>query len=105
MLKSSFGLQYYIEIIKNNLSELQNFGLKRIGIFGSIVTGKPNQDSDLDILIEFEVSKNTYKNLLSIHDLLQNLFTQKIDLVTKDGLSKHIKDSVLNEVVYIEASS
>ncbi len=52
-----------IRLIKENYGEIKKFGVKRIGIFGSVVRGEAGEDSDIDILVEFEygnaVSNNT----------------------------------------------
>ncbi|MFV2016189.1 MAG: nucleotidyltransferase family protein [Candidatus Heimdallarchaeota archaeon] len=107
MQKSTFpeALAQKIKIINQNMPNLIELGVKKVGIFGSFVTGSNDEESDLDILIEFNKDFNTYDNLLNVHFLLQKLFPQKIDLVTINGLSPYIKESVLTEVVFVEASS
>ncbi|KJU86807.1 nucleotidyltransferase, partial [Candidatus Magnetobacterium bavaricum] len=43
-----------IEVLKNN-GELirERYGVKRIGIFGSFARGQGNDNSDVDVLVEF----------------------------------------------------
>lgn len=43
-----------IKRIRENKDKIKGFGVKRIGIFGSIVRGEDKEDSDIDIIVEFE---------------------------------------------------
>jgi hypothetical protein len=39
---------------------------------------------------------------MAVYDIFENLFkNEKIELVTKNGLSKYIGPKILNEVVYV----
>ncbi len=80
---------------------LTRFGVKRIGLFGSYSKNSQRKDSDIDILIVFNSDQETYDNLLRIYDLLEKTFkNKKIDIVTKNGLSKYIGSYILNETEY-----
>jgi len=39
---------------------LEQFGVKRIGLFGSYVKNQQNEESDLDFLVEFKKGKKTF---------------------------------------------
>lgn len=41
----------------NNSNKIKSFGVNKLGVFGSLVNGTPKNDSDIDLLVEFEVSK------------------------------------------------
>lgn len=43
--------------IRTLLPELLKLGIKKIGIFGSVIRGETTIDSDVDILIEFQPYK------------------------------------------------
>lgn len=58
--------------------------------------------SDIDILIDFVPQKETYDNFLAVYDLIEEIFKgQKVEIVTKNGLSSHIGPKILNEVHYV----
>ena len=76
---------------------------KRVSLFGSYIYGNPKKNSDLDVLIEFSPRATiTLFDLAEIQRNMQKSTKIKIDLVTKGGLSKFIKEEVLSkaEVIY-----
>ena len=53
------------DIIKTLLShkeKIRSFKIDRIGLFGSFNKGNYNNESDIDLLIEFQLGKKTFKN-------------------------------------------
>jgi len=87
--------------MKQQKRELQNFGIVRIGLFGSYVREEQTEKSDIDILIEFEPEKENFDNYMSVYDMLENLFrNEKVEIVTKNGLSPYIGPQILKEVIY-----
>ena len=52
-----------IRRIRENYGEIKKFGVKRIGIFGSVVREEAGENSDIDILVEFEDGKKLLKIL------------------------------------------
>ncbi len=61
--------------------------------------------SDIDLLIDFEPEKENFNNFMAVYDLFENLFkNEKIEIVTKNGLSKHIGPKILNDVMYVEGA-
>ena len=91
--------------IANNLSNMRKFGIKRIGLFGSVVRGDEKIDSDIDILVEFEKGHEKFTNLMELYFYLQDMLGRKIDLVTTGSLSVYLAPYILEEVEYIEAAS
>lgn len=81
---------------------LRQYGVSAVGLFGSTVRGENRQDSDIDILIDFSIDQETYVNYLSVCALLEQLFeNQQVDIVTRNGLSRHIGPMILKEVEYV----
>ncbi|MCD6532279.1 nucleotidyltransferase family protein [bacterium] len=93
-------------IIKNHKDELrEKYGVRRIGIFGSIVRGEAREDSDVDILVEFEEGKATFDNFLGLVEHLERLLGKKIDLLTIDGVRSiridYIREEIEESVIYV----
>jgi len=93
-------------IIKNHKDELrEKYGVRRIGIFGSIVRGEAREDSDVDILVEFEAGKATFDNFLGLVEYLERLLGKKIDLLTIDGVKSiridYIREGIEESVIYV----
>ncbi len=90
-----------IEIKLNQLKpELSvKFHVSRIGYFGSYASGSPNENSDLDLLVEF--SEPIGWKFFTLERFLEQSFGLPIDLVTENALKERIKVPILNQVNYI----
>ncbi|MBI5191221.1 MAG: nucleotidyltransferase family protein [Nitrospirae bacterium] len=89
-----------IEILRQHEDELRRqFGVKRIGVFGSFARGEQTKMSDVDVLVEFDRPVGLFEFIgLEMH--LEGLLGRKVDLVTKNALKPYIKDRILEEVMY-----
>lgn len=77
----------------------RDYSVKQIGLFGSYADDTNNEDSDIDLLVEFE--KPIGWKYFSLEIYLENIFGRKIDLVTKNALKEQIKDRILSQVKYV----
>lgn len=93
------------EILKKlraNMQMLSKLGIRNVGLFGSYLRNEQSNESDIDLLIDFEPEKESYDNYMAVYDLLENIFkNEKIEVVTKNGLSPYIGPNILNEVTYV----
>lgn len=88
--------------IKSHKGALSKYGVSSIGLFGSYLRNEQTNNSDIDLLINFEPEKETFDNLMAIYDMLEDIFkNEKIEIVTKNGLSKYIGPQILNKVMYV----
>ena len=91
-----------IETLKTNKPELSKFGVVNVGLFGSYLRNEQSGASDIDLLIDFEPGKENFDNYMAVYDLFDNIFeNQKVEVVTKNGLSKYIGPKILKEVSYV----
>jgi hypothetical protein len=94
--------EYILSRIRSSRSELDQYGIKSIGLFGSYARDEQSEDSDIDILIDFEPDKENFDNFMAAYDILEKMFeNQKVEVVTKNGLSPYIGPQILNEVSYV----
>ncbi len=77
----------------------ERFGVKEIGLFGSIAKGLGRPDSDVDVLVEFERPVDIFE-FLDVKEYLEELFGRKVDLVTKKALKPLLREKILNEALY-----
>jgi len=89
------------EVLRQNKRVFFDFGVKRLGVFGSFVRGEQDEKSDIDVLVEFDKDKKNYKNYMAINDYLEDLFDRKVDVVTKESLSRYIGPYIKKEVEYV----
>jgi uncharacterized protein len=91
-----------ISVLKTHKKELSKYGVSNIGLFGSYLRNEQSTHSDIDLLIDFEPQKETFDNYMAVYDIFERLFkNEKVEIVTKNGLSKHIGPRILNHVLYV----
>jgi hypothetical protein len=87
-----------INVLKENLEELQSFGVERIGLFGSFLRGDANEESDLDFLVVFE--ENTFDDYMGLKLFLEDLFDRSVDLVIESDDREEL-DHVKRDAEYV----
>jgi len=80
--------------------EIQQFGVKRIGLFGSFSTNNQHRKSDIDILVEFKKGNKTFDNYMELKFFLEKSFGRPVDLVVKEAVKRELKPSILKSVRY-----
>ena len=86
-------------LLESNRSRLKDFGVREIGIFGSVVRGEQDRTSDVDVLVDLE--KHTFSSYMGLLFFLEELFGRKVDLVMKDAIKPAIRENILSETVYV----
>lgn len=89
-----------LNILRQNKSRLSQLGASRIGLFGSQLRDDATADSDLDLIVEFDHGKKSFDNYIDLCFYLEELFQKKVDLLTPESLSPHMKDHILREARY-----
>ena len=91
-----------IATIRSNKSRLFGLGVQTIGLFGSYVRNEQSTGSDIDLLIDFHPGKENFDNYMAVYDLVESIFKgERIEVVTKNGLSKHLGPRILKDVLYV----
>jgi hypothetical protein len=78
---------------------LQN-GIRRAAFFGSIMRGEMTDESDIDILVEFEGRKSLL-DLAGLKLDLEDALQRRVDLLTYRSLHPMLKYRILAEQVPI----
>ncbi len=94
-----------LELIQANKDRLQNYGVKRIGLFGSFVREEQNAESDVDLLVDFEPGQKTFRNFMNLSFYLEDLLQRRVEIVTPEFLSPYIGPHILREVQYVPLAS
>jgi uncharacterized protein len=75
-------------------------GVKRVGLFGSFSRGENKEGSDIDFLVEFNEGQKSYDNFIELSFLLEEIFKNKVDLLTLESLSPYLKPYILKEIEF-----
>lgn len=93
-------LHEIIKILNEHKEELRKkYKITEIRIFGSYVRGEQREESDIDLIVDFEEIP-TLIELMKIQEELEKLLGVKIDLLTEESISPFIKPYI-KEVVTI----
>jgi uncharacterized protein len=91
-----------IKTLKTNKPKFKKFGVTSLGLFGSYLHNQQTNESDIDLLIDFEIGKENFDNYMAVYDLFEKIFkNEKIEVVTKNGLSPYIGPKILKEIQYV----
>uniref|UniRef100_UPI0040479E49 nucleotidyltransferase family protein n=1 Tax=Mariniflexile sp. TaxID=1979402 RepID=UPI0040479E49 len=91
-----------LNTLESNKIKLSKLGIRKVGLFGSYIRNEQTNESDIDLLIDFDPEKENFGNFMAVYDFFENLFkNEKVEVVTKNGLSPHIGLKILNEVQYV----
>lgn len=91
-----------LKTLKLNKLKFSKLGIRSVGLFGSYIRNEQSSESDIDLLIDFEPEKENFDNYMAAYDLFEKIFkNEKIEVVTKNGLSPYIGPKILNEVQYV----
>ena len=102
-MRDGKSLETLKRMLKKHEKEItERYRVDKIGIFGSYVRGGEREDSDIDILVEFEPDARVdIIEFIALEEYLSEILGEKIDMVMKSALKPVIGRHILNEVVYI----
>ena len=90
-----------IKRLKDMNSQLnKDFGVSKIGVFGSYASGEEKESSDIDVLVEFNKPMNLFE-FSRLKSFLSKQLGIQVDLVTPAALKPLIKDKILESVAYV----
>ena len=76
------------------------YKVREIGLFGSVVRGTAKRNSDVDILVDF-VELPDLLRFIELERYLQTILKKKVDLVDRGGLRPGLREAILSEVVFV----
>ena len=87
-----------VNVDKAALAELcKKRHIKKLALFGSVLRPDFRDDSDVDVLVEFEPGLTPGFGFFAIQDELSELLGRKVDLNTPQFLSPYFRDRVIEE--------
>ncbi|MBN1586563.1 MAG: nucleotidyltransferase family protein [Candidatus Omnitrophica bacterium] len=89
-----------LRTLKECEAEFRSHRVKSLALFGSVARDEARQDSDIDILVEFEGTA-TYDRYFRLKSLLEDRLNTQVDLVTRNGVRKELLPEVDGEAVYV----
>lgn len=93
-----------LELIRDKYPYLsQEFGVEKIGIFGSASKGEAKEDSDIDIVVRLREPIGF--KFIELAEYLEHLLHKKVDVLTESGIdnirNKAIVEDIKRNIVYV----
>lgn len=91
-----FDIRTLIEICRRN-------DVSKIGVFGSMARGEANDQSDIDLLVEFSRRKSLLA-MVALERQIAAALGRKVDLLTEAAISPYLRDRILGDLLVIYES-
>ena len=90
----------YLQLLRQyKESASKKYGIKRIGIFGSVARGEQTENSDVDIVVS--LTKPRLFTLVHIKEDLQQIFGRPVDIVReRDDMDLLLKNCILRDGIF-----
>jgi predicted nucleotidyltransferase len=98
--KRGLGIDDLLKDRRDDILRLADkHGATRVRVFGSVARGEARPDSDIDLLVDWDMSRISAWGGAGLDIELERLLGRKVDITTEDGLHWYIRDRVLREAV------
>jgi hypothetical protein len=77
----------------------KQYAVSELGLFGSYVRNEQNDQSDIDILVDFK--RPIGIEFVDLADLLEKELDLKVDLVSRNGIKPKYFSAIQPEIVYV----
>ncbi|OGG08979.1 hypothetical protein A2154_05305 [Candidatus Gottesmanbacteria bacterium RBG_16_43_7] len=76
----------------------ETYDISYLGLFGSYAIGQEREDSDVDLLVDFNNTKSLLEKGRVLIEL-QNLFNREVDLVSRKNIKPSLKPFINNQLI------
>ncbi|MEX0845765.1 MAG: nucleotidyltransferase family protein [Balneolaceae bacterium] len=91
-----------LKLLEENREQIKEFGVSKLGLFGSYAKGAQTEDSDMDFYVEFNDGKKTFDNLMNLAFYLEDHLGHKVDLLTDKSVSERFRNVMEKDIHYVE---
>jgi uncharacterized protein len=92
--------QRLLVLLAEQRDRLPTFGVRGLSVFGSAARDELREDSDIDLLVEFE-GPVTLTRYMSFKFFLEDLLGREVDLVTEKGLRRELRPQVERDALRV----
>ena len=94
------SLEEVQELLSENLNTLKRrYKIKRLGVFGEYARGEQDDNSEVDILIEFD--KGIGLEFVDLEEQLEKILGERVHIVPKSGVQRKYLKAIRQDIVYI----
>lgn len=85
---------------QHRLEIIRQFAVRQLALFGSTARDEARDDSDIDVLVEFE-NPATFDRYVGLAAYLEKILGQNVDLVTVRGLKPRARQHVERDLIRV----
>ncbi|MEX0269378.1 nucleotidyltransferase family protein [Leptolyngbyaceae cyanobacterium UHCC 1019] len=93
------------QLLKSRREEILNIAAKHgafnVRVFGSVARGEADEQSDIDLLVDYSLDKISAWFPAGLVLDLEKLLGRKVDVATEPALKQRIREQVLKEAVLL----
>ena len=90
-------------ISKNKPMLQEKFHISRTGLFGSYARNEQSNNSDIDLIVEFDENTNDlYDIKIALKQFFRDNLNVDVDLCRGKYLKPRYKNRILNETIYVD---
>jgi predicted nucleotidyltransferase len=101
-VKTKLNKDKVFQLLQDHAEEVREFGVSRLGLFGSMVRDEATNESDIDILVEFKEGQKNYDNFIHLVYFLEDLLQRDVDLVTRKAIADWMLPHIDKQIEYVE---
>jgi len=95
-------LDEIVEYLRTNKKALRdNFGVTRLGLFGSFVGQTQHISSDIDLVVEFEKGRKNIHAFLQLKRFLEKEFARRVDMGFEHSLKPLVRENIKGRILYV----
>lgn len=88
--------------LEENLEFLKKtFKISKIGLFGSFSRDKADENSDIDLIVEFEGEVDIFETKEKLRQFFRESLGREVDIVRQKYLKPRAKERILEEAIYV----
>lgn len=90
-----------LSLIRSHLPELiERFCVRRLSLFGSVARDQASENSDVDLLVEFD-GVATSRRFFGLKFFIEDLLERPVDLVTSKSLRPELRPTIEAELINV----
>jgi uncharacterized protein len=90
-----------IAALRQRASEIQDFGATSLYLFGSTARNEGNDDSDVDLFVDYDPERFSFVELIQLRKRLSDILGRSADLTTREGLHPLLRAAIEAEAIKV----
>ena len=89
-----------LKLLETHEADFAGLGTRRLALFGSVARNEATEESDVDILVDFDEGPK-FDRYCDLYDLLENLFGREVDLITQPSLREPVRTYIEKDAINV----